>query len=92
MNNRFYSILSSVKKRLPRILIGFILVAIFSLQAGSWITIPLIERLDGILYDTKVRLSAADNVDPRVVIIDIDEKSLQEREKGGEGRWPWPTN
>src|SRR5262245_31177598 len=31
-------------------------------------------------------------VDPRVVIVDIDEKSLQEREKGGEGRWPWPRD
>src|SRR5262245_45062480 len=31
-------------------------------------------------------------VDPRIVVVDIDEKSLQEREKGGEGRWPWPRD
>src|SRR5689334_10264632 len=31
-------------------------------------------------------------VDPNVVILDIDEKSLKEREEGGEGRWPWPRD
>ena len=31
-------------------------------------------------------------VDPRIVILDIDEKSLAEKEKGGEGRWPWPRD
>jgi adenylate cyclase len=31
-------------------------------------------------------------VDPRIVILDIDEKSLAEREQGGEGRWPWPRD
>ena len=92
MDSRFHSIMSSLKKRLPRIAIGAILIAIFSLQAGGWLSIPFIERMDGVLYDTKVRLSAAHDIDPRVVIVDIDEKSLQEREKGGEGRWPWPRD
>ena len=31
-------------------------------------------------------------LDPRIVILDIDEKSLAEKEKGGEGRWPWPRD
>ena len=31
-------------------------------------------------------------MDPRVVILDIDEKSLLGQEKGGEGRWPWPRD
>jgi adenylate cyclase len=92
MNSGFHSIITSLKKRLPRIAIGAILIAIFSLQAGGWLSIPFIERMDGVLYDTKVRLSAAHDIDPRVVIVDIDEKSLQEREKGGEGRWPWPRD
>src|SRR5688500_8653634 len=30
--------------------------------------------------------------DNRVVILDIDEKSLAEKENGGEGRWPWPRD
>jgi len=28
-------------------------------------------------------------VDDRIVILDIDEKSLAEKEQGGEGHWPW---
>src|SRR5688500_2012558 len=31
-------------------------------------------------------------VDNRIVILDIDEKSLAEKENGGEGRWPWPRD
>ena len=56
------------------------------------LSLPLLDRLDGILYDSKVRLNAIPGVDPRIVIVDIDEKSLQEREMGGEGRWPWPRD
>jgi adenylate cyclase len=43
-----------------------------------------IGRLDAIIYDTKVRLTMPKSVDDRVVILDIDEKSL-----GEIGRWPW---
>src|SRR3990172_1748755 len=31
-------------------------------------------------------------VDKRIVIVDLDEKSLAEKEQGGEGRWPWPRD
>src|SRR3990172_9141370 len=31
-------------------------------------------------------------VDKRIVIVDLDEKSLAEKERGGEGRWPWPRD
>lgn len=84
--------ISSLKKRFPRIMLGVVLCIVFAMQAGSFISIPLLDRLDGILYDSKVRLNAVNTVDPRIIIVDIDEKSLQEREKGGEGRWPWPRD
>lgn len=73
-------------------MLGVVLCIVFAMQAGSFISIPLLDRLDGILYDSKVRLNAVNTVDPRIIIVDIDEKSLQEREKGGEGRWPWPRD
>ena len=92
MKFRFFPSYSSLKKRSPRILLGLVLTSVFALQAGSFISIPLLDRLDGNLYDSKVRLNAVNTVDPRIVIVDIDEKSLQEREKGGEGRWPWPRD
>lgn len=92
MKFRLFPSFNSIKKRFPRILLGLVLMLVFALQAGSFISIPILDRLDGIIYDGKVRLNAVNTVDPRIVIVDIDEKSLQEREKGGEGRWPWPRD
>jgi adenylate cyclase len=46
--------------------------------------IPLVERLDGIFYDARLRLTAPGKADDRVVIVDIDEPSLADI-----GRWPW---
>lgn len=49
-----------------------------------WYEIPLVTRLEAIAYDSKVRLTMPQTVDDRVVIVDIDERSLSEQ-----GRWPW---
>jgi adenylate cyclase len=45
------------------------------------------QRLEWLAYDLRFRLLLPENVapDPRIVIVDIDEKSLRQ-----EGRWPWP--
>lgn len=45
------------------------------------------ERLDAAAYDLRIRALTPDTIppDPRVVILDIDEKSLRQ-----EGHWPWP--
>jgi adenylate cyclase len=52
----------------------------------------LLANLEAIVYDTRLRLTMPQTVDSRIVILDIDEKSLAERERGGEGRWPWPRD
>src|SRR5258706_15421022 len=54
--------------------------------------LPLIQKFEAIVYDTRLALTMPRTVDPRIVILDIDEKSLVEKEKGGEGRWPWPRD
>ena len=41
-------------------------------------------NLENILYDTRVILTMPGGIDERIVIVDIDEKSLAEI-----GRWPW---
>ena len=82
----------SFKTRGVRIVFGLLLALFFISQAGGWLPLPIIEHLDGIVYDIRLRLTAPGQIDPRVVIIDIDEKSLREREAGGEGRWPWPRD
>ena len=54
-------------------------------HAGGLYNLYFIEKLDAALYDLKVRLFRPQGVDERIVIVDIDEKSLREI-----GRWPWP--
>ena len=71
MKLRFFPSFDTFKKRLPRIAIGILLTLIFCLQASSLITIPILDRLDGILYDSKVRLNALPGVDPRIVIVTL---------------------
>ncbi len=79
----------SLKKHIVRIGLGAALVLVFLFNAAKWYELPLIQRLEAIVYDTRLALTMPRTVDPRIVILDIDEKSLEEKEKGGEGRWPW---
>jgi adenylate cyclase len=72
-----------------RIALGLALVGVFSAHALGWLSLPVLPRLEAMLYDARVRLVAPQTHDDRVVIIDIDEKSLREKSQGGEGRWPW---
>ncbi len=81
-----------MKKYFARIAIGIAIVAMFLAHAVHLFRVPLLENLEAIVYDTRLRLTMPRTVDPRVVILDIDEKSLQEKENGGEGRWPWPRD
>ena len=86
--------LAAIKKHLARMIIGLIVVAVFLAHAIElWgLRLPLLANLEAIVYDTRLRLTMPQTVDPRIVILDIDEKSLAEKERGGEGRWPWPRD
>src|SRR4051812_48795969 len=75
-----------------RIGLGVALVLVFLLQAAKFIELPLMQRFEAIVYDTRLLLTMPRTPDPRIVVVDIDEKSLAEKEKGGEGRWPWPRD
>jgi adenylate cyclase len=75
-----------VKKNLPRILLGLALLALFLGHAAKLWRIDLVDRLEHILYDTRLRLTMPGGVDERIVILDIDEKSLADPALG---RWPW---
>jgi len=46
-----------------------------------------IHQMENLAYDARVLFSIEKSEDPRIVIVDIDEKSLAE-----EGRWPWGRN
>ena len=81
-----------LNNRFIRTLGGLFIALFFVAQAGNWLHSSLIEHADGLLYDARLKLTAPGGVDSRIVIVDIDENSLREREQGGEGRWPWPRN
>jgi adenylate cyclase len=72
-----------VKKHVLRIALGLLIVAGFLLHAAGW-TVPMIARLEALAYDARLQLTMPRTVDPRIVIVDIDERSL-----AVEGRWPW---
>jgi adenylate cyclase len=73
-----------MKQHLPRYLLGLLFLVVLLGHAAGFYRIGFVERFDAILYDTKVRLTMPRTVDSRIVILDIDEKSLAEI-----GRWPW---
>jgi adenylate cyclase len=85
-------VLAAIRKHLARIIIGVVVVAGFLGHAVERYRLPLIDNLENIIYDTRLRLAMPGTVDQRIVILDIDEKSLAEKEKGGEGHWPWPRD
>ena len=61
---------------------------IFALgHASGLMRLGVVQSLDNIIYDARLRLTMPKTLDPRIVIVDIDEKSLAEL-----GRWPWSRN
>ncbi len=73
-----------MKQYLPRYVLGLLILLILLGHSARFYQIPFINHLDALIYDAKVRLTMPQSVDERVVILDIDEKSLAEQ-----GRWPW---
>jgi adenylate cyclase len=56
-------------------------------HATNVLNISFAQTLDNIIYDAKLRAVMPRTLDSRIVIVDVDEKSLAEI-----GRWPWSRN
>src|SRR5688572_21228915 len=67
-----------------RIVMGVALVLAFLVHEAEWTQSRFINQLELLAYDARLRLFMPKTLDPRIVIIDIDEKSLN-----AEGRMPW---
>src|SRR5690349_263765 len=63
-----------------------IVTLVFLGHAAKLYQIGFITQLDNIIYDYRLRLTMPRTVDDRIVILDIDERSLDPRALG---RWPW---
>jgi adenylate cyclase len=71
----------------PRIAVTLIPLVIALLHAVGIARLDVTQRLDDIIYDARLRATMPRTLDERIVIVDIDEKSL-----GEIGRWPWGRN
>ncbi|HTT07308.1 MAG TPA: adenylate/guanylate cyclase domain-containing protein [Gammaproteobacteria bacterium] len=80
--------LEKLKKQSVPIALSMGVLVILLLHAredeGGPLRWSAIDQMENLAYDARLLLTMPRTVDPGVVIIDIDEKSLQ-----AEGRWPW---
>ena len=73
-----------LKQQFPIILITLLITFAFLGQTAGSYQWRFIQRLENFLYDARILLTMPGGIDERIVIIDIDEKSITEI-----GRWPW---
>ena len=72
---------------LVRIAISGLALVLFAMHIAGSPRFEVIDRVENYLYDVRIRMTMPGTVDPRIVIIDIDEASQAEL-----GQWPWPRN
>ncbi len=70
-----------------RIFCACVLLVLGALHATGSVRWSAFDALDRQIYDTRLRFMPALPLDERIVIVDIDEKSL-----AALGPWPWPRN
>ena len=73
-----------MKKHALLIAVGLAFVFLFMGNAAKFYQLGFIRYLEAKLYDSRMRVTLPNKHDDRIVILDIDEKSLKEQ-----GRWPW---
>lgn len=81
MANLIWRIFRKYRKRM---LATAVLVVLAVLHASGLWPLPALYRVDEALYDARLRLTMPRTLDERVVIVDIDERSLARL-----GQWPW---
>jgi len=74
-------------QRVIRYALSLVLTIVFLLHVGDVFHVPLLTSLENQAYDARLKITLPEHVDKQVVIVDIDEKSLEEI-----GQWPWNRN
>ncbi|MDM0052650.1 CHASE2 domain-containing protein [Variovorax sp. J22R115] len=76
--------MNALRQRWARIAVTLLPIALVVAHVvGVW-RLPLLEELDNFIYDARLRATMPRTMDSRVVILDIDDASLQQL-----GQWPW---
>ena len=79
--------MKTLAKHWKRIAVTLIPLLFVLLHATGVLPSGTMQRLDDLIYDTRLRATMPGTLDERIVIVDIDEKSLAEV-----GRFPWGRN
>ncbi len=79
--------MGALVKHWPRILVTLLPLVLVLMHAIGTVRLGVLDRLDSIIYDTRLRATMPKTLDDRIVIVDVDEKSLADV-----GRWPWGRN
>ena len=66
--------------------VAMVLTLLAAAEILHYVPMEIVDRMDVFANDMRFRLQKGE-LDPRIVIVDIDEKSLAEV-----GRWPWSRN
>ncbi|MFI4968151.1 MAG: CHASE2 domain-containing protein [Gammaproteobacteria bacterium] len=74
-------------RHLIRVAITLALFLGFAAYIHGTLPLRLVDQLERFAYDARVRLTTPGTVDPRIVIVDIDDKTLKEQ-----GQWPLPRD
>jgi adenylate cyclase len=76
--------MNALRRHWPRIAITLLPVLLALAHAtGAW-QLTVLDRLDNLIYDIRLRATMPDTLDSRVVIVDVDDASLARQ-----GQWPW---
>lgn len=67
-----------MKKNTILIGLGLLLVMVFVGNSAGFYRLHFIDQMSSILYDYRLQMTMPRTVDDRIVILDIDEKSLKE--------------
>ena len=70
-----------------RISLSLVLMLVFVLNAAGVLHLGFVDRMENFAYDVRLNMTMPGTQDKRIVIVDIDERSLLEQ-----GRWPWSRN
>jgi adenylate cyclase len=76
--------MKALARHWPRVAITLVPVLVALTHAiGAW-HLNALDRLDRLIYDTRLRATMPRTFDPRIVIVDVDDDSLARQ-----GQWPW---
>jgi adenylate cyclase len=73
-------------RSLTRLVISAVVFLLFLAHTGRWLPLRLLDVVEAFTYDARIVLTMPGTPDPRIVIVDLDERSL-----AAEG-WPWPRH